>query len=343
MAFTMTLWSVNNGKLMGLPKQRLDSEDRLETWIANDPSLLGLDVLIIGRQVITSFGKKIDLLAIDADGDLVIIELKRDKTPRDVVAQVLDYASWVKDLSSDAIIEIATVYLKKPLAEAFKDRFDATLPESINSSHRMMIVASELDDSSERIVQYLASVCNLDINVVFFTCFQQNGAEFVGRSWLMDPEEVEERSETRKRGDTKWNEQTFFEALGQRVGPAATQAALAVLDWARPRAQILFGSGGKSGSIIPQFDNKIRLLSMWTNGRVQIQLGGLKGKPPFNDESTRRSLVERLSQIPGINISEDSIDKYPSFGMTILADDQVRSKFLDVLQWAVNQIKGDPE
>jgi hypothetical protein len=63
----------------------------------------------------------------------------------------------------------------------------------------LLIVASELDDSSERIVQYLSSVCSLDINVVFFTCFQHNGAELIGRSWLMDPEEVEERSESRRK------------------------------------------------------------------------------------------------------------------------------------------------
>ena len=89
--------------------------------------------------------------------------------------------------------------MKKPLADAFRERFSTAIPENINSNHRMLVVASELDDSSERIVQYLSSVCSLDINVVFFTCFQHNGVELVGRSWLMDPEEVEERSEVRRK------------------------------------------------------------------------------------------------------------------------------------------------
>ncbi len=64
----MTLWAVSDEKLTPLPKHRLDSEDRSETWIAQDPSLLGMDVLIIGRQVTTSFGKRIDLLATDDKG-----------------------------------------------------------------------------------------------------------------------------------------------------------------------------------------------------------------------------------------------------------------------------------
>jgi hypothetical protein len=186
----MTLWAVSDEKLTPLPKHRLDSEDRLETWIAQDPSLLGMDVLIIGRQVTTSFGKRIDLLAIDDEGNLVIIELKRDMTSRETVAQVLDYASWVNALSAEAINDIASGYLKKPLADAFKERFETAIPDNINTSHRLLIVASELDDSSERIVQYLSMVCSLDINVVFFNCFQHNGVELVGRSWLMDPEQV---------------------------------------------------------------------------------------------------------------------------------------------------------
>ncbi len=195
----MTLWRVSEQKLTELPKLRLDSEDRLEAWIEQDVSLLGMDLLIIGRQVRTQFGGWIDLVAIDSEGDLLIIELKKDKTPREVVAQVLDYASWISSLSPKEIDECASAYLKKPLAEAFRERFEIAIPDNVNASHRMLIVASELDDSSERIIQYLASACSLDINVVFFTCFQNNGIELVGRSWLMDPEEVEERSDSRRK------------------------------------------------------------------------------------------------------------------------------------------------
>ena len=50
-------------------------------------SLLGLNVLIIGRQLRTPSGGRIDLLAIDQLGDIVILELKRDRTPREVVAR----------------------------------------------------------------------------------------------------------------------------------------------------------------------------------------------------------------------------------------------------------------
>ena len=47
-------------------------------------------MLLVGRQVPTDFGNYIDLLAVDDEGALHILEFKRDKTPRDVVAQLLD-------------------------------------------------------------------------------------------------------------------------------------------------------------------------------------------------------------------------------------------------------------
>jgi hypothetical protein len=195
MSFNILLWGVENGQLVALAKERLDNEDRLEEWIARDVSLLGLNVLIIGRQVRTPSGGRIDLLAIDPQGDIAILELKRDKTPREVVAQALDYASWVAGLSPVQIEEIAQDYLKKPLLEAFDELFGISLPEIVNNDHRIVIVASELDDSSERIVQYLSSHHSLNINVVFFTCFHQGKKELVGRAWLLDPEELEQRSE----------------------------------------------------------------------------------------------------------------------------------------------------
>ena len=62
--------------------------------------------MLIGRQEKTQFGGIIDLLAIAPDGSLVLIELKRDKTPREIVAQSLDYASWVGSLEADKIARI---------------------------------------------------------------------------------------------------------------------------------------------------------------------------------------------------------------------------------------------
>ena len=68
----------------------------------------------------------------DARGHLVAVELKKGRTPREVTAQTLDYASWVKDLSNDEIMTIAERYprLGGDLTDAFEARFKEPLPEN---------------------------------------------------------------------------------------------------------------------------------------------------------------------------------------------------------------------
>jgi hypothetical protein len=191
------LYSAKNGKLTQIGLTRLSNEDQLQGWIAENPSLIGLDVLIIGREISTDFGGRIDILGLDEDGNTVIIECKRGQTPRDVIAQILDYASWVATLSTRRIHEIAKLKLSKPLDVAFLERFGSTLPEALNRSHNLLIVASEFDASSRRIVEYLAENHEMAINTAFFTTFEHKGEILLATDWLLDKEEVTQRAESK--------------------------------------------------------------------------------------------------------------------------------------------------
>lgn len=113
----------------------------------------------LARQVATAFGKRIDLVAIDADGDLLAVELKRGRTPRDVVAQVLDYGSWLKSLTYADVKRIfEDAHRDGPSFEsAFATRFGDAPPELLNEQHDLVIIATDFDPGTERIVQYLAT------------------------------------------------------------------------------------------------------------------------------------------------------------------------------------------
>lgn len=62
--------------------------------------------------------------------------------------------------------------------------------ESLNQSHQIIIVAAELDPSTERIVDYL-SKNGISINVLFFKVFQHGDEQFLSRAWLIDPSETQ--------------------------------------------------------------------------------------------------------------------------------------------------------
>ena len=124
----------------------MPSEVMLEEFLERDPSLLGERLLVIGRQVHTPYGKIIDLLAMDADGNLDVLELKRDKTPRDVVAQALDYGSWVATLARDEVIAIANNHLGRPFEAAFEDVFGVAPPDELNAEPSDWLVSDFVSD-----------------------------------------------------------------------------------------------------------------------------------------------------------------------------------------------------
>jgi hypothetical protein len=89
-----------------LSASALDSEQQLEDMIVRSPEILSDQWMLIGQQEQTGLGGRIDLLAIAPDASLLLIELKRNRTPREIVAQALDYASWVDRLEADQIVRI---------------------------------------------------------------------------------------------------------------------------------------------------------------------------------------------------------------------------------------------
>lgn len=194
-----SLYGIVGNQLRPATRRALTKESLIEDWLAADPTLAGLDAVIIGRQVPTDHGKFIDLLALDATGALIIIELKKDRTPREIVAQVLDYASWVRTLTTPEIYERAEKYLNKRLVTAFRERFGEAIPDRLNATHSMLIVASELDPASRRIVEYLSEEHGVAINTVFFNVFEAEGQEWLTTDFLLDQDEVEERSERKVR------------------------------------------------------------------------------------------------------------------------------------------------
>ena len=134
------IWQVGQPPTQ-LKPSKLTSEALLEQMIVQDPAILSPAWMLIGQQETTSHGGRIDLLAIAPDGSLVLVELKRDRTPRKIVAQALDYASWVAELGADRIAQIYACF--RPgcsLKQDFQQRLSQALDgDSPNHGHRNLL------------------------------------------------------------------------------------------------------------------------------------------------------------------------------------------------------------
>ncbi len=165
-----------NGKLVQLADAsfaQAHKEKDLEEWVEHNPSLLGRELTIIGRQVFIPKVGPLDLLAHDENGRLVVIEFKRHQTTRDTIAQILDYASSLRLVDREQLRNLPNVSA-------------IGLAEVTDFDPAMIIVAAEADEPVERIVDYLTSRAQLPIEVVTFTYSTlDDGREIIARQILI--------------------------------------------------------------------------------------------------------------------------------------------------------------
>jgi RecB family endonuclease NucS len=109
MAIRHAIWKVSATPEQ-LVESALSNEQLFEKMIVAEPRILSDEWMLIGRQENTGYGGRVDLVAIAPDASLVLIELKRDRTPREVVAQALDYAGWVEKLKPE---DVVAMYMRR--------------------------------------------------------------------------------------------------------------------------------------------------------------------------------------------------------------------------------------
>jgi hypothetical protein len=140
---------------------KFKEREHLQEWIAKQPESLGEELLIIQKEFngFSETNERLDLLALDKSGNLVIIENKLDDSGRDVTWQVIKYASYCASLTKQEIIKIYQVYLDKSIKaegkhaefkaeDRLSDFFDGrdiseiTLNQGLNSQRLILVAAN---------------------------------------------------------------------------------------------------------------------------------------------------------------------------------------------------------
>lgn len=197
-------WEIRDGKPVAVESTlaasgRTEALD-LEAWIEADPGIVRPGLRLIGRQVMTSSGP-LDLLAIDRSGDLVIIELKRDRLPREALAQAVDYASDLATWSIDKISEACVKYTGESLEDVFSTSFPEVDLETtkINDRQRIVLVGFGAETALERMVEWLSENYGVSINAVILKYVRTAaGSETLTRTAIISEDLEEKRSRDKK-------------------------------------------------------------------------------------------------------------------------------------------------
>lgn len=140
-------------------KERFD----IEEWIEKSPEVLGEDLLVIYKELTLASGKRLDLLAIDNEANLVVIELKRDKSNSTVELQAITYTSYCSRLTAKDIYSYYAKYLgkdtdiaKRQIKEFIDEELDdEELEDILNRNQRIILVAGEFHPDAISTVLWL--------------------------------------------------------------------------------------------------------------------------------------------------------------------------------------------
>ena len=181
----INLWKLDSDQsvtsLDGLAQ--LETEWQLEEVLVKNPQLLEPGIELVGRQT-PAAGGWLDLLGVDADGRLVVFELKRGSLGRDAVTQVLDYTSSLSEMEPSELAEHITKRSGQGGIPSIHD-FAAWYTERFaDLQHlypiRMVLVGLGIDETALRVARFL-SEASLKVEVVTFHGFRNEGDVLVAR------------------------------------------------------------------------------------------------------------------------------------------------------------------
>jgi hypothetical protein len=171
----------------------------MEKWVAADPTVLtGEDLMVIT----TEFGgfdktnERLDVLAIDTDGQLVVVELKRDDSGKNVDLQALKYAAYCSTMTLKEVARVHAQYQKSTEQDA-EARIRAFITSEdfaeIGDTPRIMLVAREYRNEVTASVKWLRDKHSIDITCIKWDVYElPDGKVVVDTSTLIPQPETRE-------------------------------------------------------------------------------------------------------------------------------------------------------
>lgn len=336
----MAIIITKNGKnAKKLDMQPFEYENNLQKYIDDNPLSIPLyeikediKVLILAREFSTNSGP-IDALGIDSDGDIYIIETKlfKNADKRTVVAQALDYGAslWKSSIDFNQFIEYTDRYLQKKELKGTREKIAhdfgfeddqvelllEKIKENLNHGNfKFIILMDQLDDRLKDLILFVNENSKFDIYAVQFDFykFEENEIIIPKLFGTQVKKDIGVKTNSQRQ---KWDEISFFQKAKETVDSNILKEIKEMYDYFCKKGRVEWGSGSVSGSInflIPSISSKRSILTLWTNGPMQINLNWL------NDSQValnfRKKLWEKLLDKNGLllpKILDENYAKQP--------------------------------
>jgi hypothetical protein len=362
----------SDGTLIEMREEPYDSEVVLQALLAKYPNLLAGDQmkadeprrwLLVTREMRVPGDEgadrgSLDHLFLDQDAVPTLVEVKRSENTqlrREVVGQMLDYAAngvvfWsIEEIKArfERSCSQRQVNPDELLAgflgpDAGPEEFWQKVKTNLQAGRiRLIFVADDIPPGLRRIVEFLngqmdpAEVLAVEVKQHVGQGMKALVPSLVGQTATAQRVKAAGASPARQ-----WDESSFFKDLETRQ-PTAVCPAKLILEWAKPKAQIKWGEGMRSGSFTPYFRHKgvlYPLFAVYSYGSFEVFFMYYMERPPFDEEALRLELLTRLQSVPGVSLPPDCIARRPPIQLAALADDGRTEALLGVFDWVLERI-----
>lgn len=205
----------------------------------------------------------------------------------------------------------------------------------------MLFVADQIPVELRRIVEFLNEQMDpAEVLALELRQYEGEGLKTLVPMLYGQTQQAQQRKGTEQAG-TEWTEEEVLDEINNRFGPEIREVAKRIAAWMKGSAdKVWFGKGKKDGSMRASFfsrSEQITPVRLWTYGKIEIAFPEMRNSV-FSDESQRRDLLRRISEVGGIRFAADAVDKYPSISLRALVAEADLQKFLAALTWLATKI-----
>lgn len=335
-----------------LQASELPNERFLQGYVVDNPESLPLDELgedlrfvVLAKEMPTASGP-IDAVGIDQHGDVYLVETKLFRNPdkRRVLAQVLDYgaALWAAQGGESSfrgdLERAAVTTFHEPILDRVARCFDLASPEQADEllksaqeaiqegRFHFVVLMDRLDDRLKDLIAFINENSNFDVFGVEMEFYRFDGHEVV----IPKLHGVVTRKIGPRPGRT-WDAESYFAMARSHLGSQEVAALRSLFDFFREHAdEVRFGKGAATGSFLPTYRSVSpkAVLTAYSSGRLELNFGWCRGEDGAPAPEMVR-LAEELKVRSGIDLSAESLDRYPSLtpDVWVPAVEEIQSAF----------------
>jgi len=360
----MPLYALHNTAMRELPvtsfeeckvKERADIQRLLRDQI----EIVVKDGMVLSEE----FGdwedahRRIDLLVLDEEANLVVVELKRTDNGGHMDLQAIRYAAMVSTLTFEQAVQAHAQYLKKRKID--RDAKEAILKflgwESeaagrFNATVRIVLAAADFSREITTTALWL-NERHFDIQCIRLKPYVLDGQVVVDVQPLIPLPEAadyfvrirDKAADDLSRDSRDWNLESFLAELNKNSGADIAALAKTIYDWCEVElGNVQFGRGsllGRFGPVLFPDGSQAPTFVVRSDGRFTVRFMHIKARNGLRNETILKGFLTRLNQIPGLGFTEDDLKGKPRRRLDPLLDPLNLKVFKESIFWLRDQLE----